>query len=216
MTSDGVFSARLTRRGNKNNYRFRIDLKFTIQLSRTESNKNLLLGLKEKFDNKGNLILYKKQNNTILYQITNKKDLLNVVIPFFMKYHLRGEKLLSFLRFKYILEVASLKVHLKNKDIFLSLLVIAGQIQPTAKLGNKIRYLNPEQQYYVINNIIPEGVDISKLTESIDNFKRGATNSLTLDFVHGLFELNTDNFFKLSKQDQDYIRENFLPKGLEY
>jgi hypothetical protein len=29
-------------------------------------------------------------------------------------------------------------------------------------------------------------------------------------------ELNTDNFFKLSKQDQDYIRENFLPKGLEH
>jgi hypothetical protein len=94
----GVFSALLVRRGNKNNYRFRIDFKFTIQLSRTESNKNLLLGLKEKFDNKGNLILYKKKNNTILYQITNQKDLLNVVIPFFMKHHLRGKKLLSFLR----------------------------------------------------------------------------------------------------------------------
>jgi len=111
------------------------------------------------------------------------------------------------------LEVASLKVHLKNKDIFLSLLVIAGQIEPTAKLGNKIRYLKPEQQYFVINNIQPEGVDISKLTESIANFK---PNPLTLDFVHGLFELSTDNFFKLSKQDQGYIRENFLPKGLEH
>lgn len=101
---------------------------------------------------------------------------------------------------------------MKNKDIFLSLLVIAGQIQPTAKLGNKIRYLNPEQQYYVINNIIPEGVDISKLTESIDNFK---PNSLTLDFVHGYFETNT-NLRNLSVEDQNYIRENFLPKGLEY
>lgn len=225
----GVFSALLVRRGNKNNYRFRIDFKFTIQLSRTESNKNLLLGLKEKFDNKGNLILYKKQNNTILYQITNQKDLLNVVIPFFMKYRLRGEKLLSFLRFKYLLEVISKKLHLNfrapqeaagrqalrasDKNIFLSLIVIAGQINPQGKLGEKIRYLNPDDIYYVKNNIIPEGVDISKLTESIANFK---PNPLTLDFVHGLIELNTDNFFKLSKQDQDYIREKFLPKGLEH
>jgi group I intron endonuclease len=213
VTSDGVFSARLTRRGNKNNYRFRIDLKFTIQLSRTESNKNLLLGLKEKFDNKGNFILYKKQNNTILYQITNQKDLLNVVIPFFMNYQLRGEKLLSFLRFKYILESVLTKSHLKDKNIFLSLIVIGGQCNPQGKLGNKIRYLKPDEIYYVKNNIIPEGVDISKLTESIANFK---PNPLTLDFVHGLFELNADNFFKLSKQDQDYIRENFLPKGLEH
>jgi hypothetical protein len=210
----GVFSARLTRRGNKNNYRFRIDLKFTIQLSRTESNKNLLLGIKEKFDNKGNLILYKKQNNTILYQITNQKDLLNVVIPFFMKYHLRGEKLLSFLRFKYILERSVLtKSHLKDKNIFLSLIVIGGLCNPNHKLGEKIRYLNPDEIYYVKNNIIPEGVDISKLTESIANFK---PNPLTLDFVRGCFETNTNNFRNLSVEDQNYIRENFLPKGLEH
>jgi hypothetical protein len=58
---------------------------------------------------------------------------------------------------------------LKNKDIFLSLLVIGGQINPNNKLGNKIRYLKPDEIYYVKNNIIPEGVDISKLTESIAN-----------------------------------------------
>lgn len=213
VTSDGVFSALLVRRGNKNNYRFRIDLKFTIQLSRTESNKNLLLGLKEKFDNKGNFILYKKQNNTILYQITNQKDLLNVVIPFFMNYQLRGEKLLSFLRFKYILESVLTKSHLKDKNIFLSLIVIGGQCNPQEKLGEKIRYLKPAEAKYVINNIIPEGVDISSLTNSLANVK---PNPLTLDFVRGLFESNTDNFWKLSKQDQDYIRENFLPKGLEH
>jgi hypothetical protein len=191
VTSDGVFSARLTRRGNKNNYRFRIDLKFTIQLSRTESNKNLLLGLKEKFDNKGNLILYKKQDNTILYQITNQKDLLNHVIPFFMNYQLRGDKLLSFLRFKYILESVLTKSYLKDKNIFLSLIVIADQINPSEKLGEKIRYLKPAEAKYVINNIIPEGVDISSLTNSLANVK---PNPLTLDFVRGLFESNTDNF----------------------
>lgn len=189
--ADGSFSAVLVRRTNKNHHRYRIQLKFSLQLSRSEPNKNLLLEIKNNLDNKGNLIFYKKLNNTITYQITNQKDLLNVVIPFFMKYHLRGLKLLSFLRFKSILETVCTKEHIKNKNIFLSLLVIAGQLNDRDKLGNKIRYLNPEEQNYVINNIIPEGVDISKLTESIANFK---LNPLTLEFVHGLYESNTDNF----------------------
>jgi hypothetical protein len=53
------------------------------------------------------------------------------------------------------------------------------------KLGNKIRHLTGEEQKYVINNVQPEGVDISKLTESIQNFKQ---SKLTLDFIHGLFD----------------------------
>lgn len=58
-------------------------------------------------------------------------------------------------------------------------------MNPLGKLGNKIRYLTPDEQHYVINNIQPEGVDISELTNSIKNFKQ---NKLTLDFVHGLFD----------------------------
>lgn len=129
-----------------------------------------------------------------------------------MKHHLRGEKLKSFLRFKYILEVTSAqqKLHLKDKNI-LSLIVIAGQLDSTKNLGNKIRHLKPEEAKHVINNVIPLGVDISKLTNSISNFK---ANPLTLDFVKGLFETNTNNYKKLSKEDQDYIRDNFLAQGL--
>ena len=212
VTSNGEFLAVLTRRTrNKQHYR-RIDFKFTLQLWRNEFNKNLLLEIKNKLEDKGNLIFYKKQNNLIKYQITNQKDLLNVVIPFFMRYHLRGDKLLSFLRFKYLLEVASKKLHFTDKNIFLSLIVIAGQLDSTNKLGNKIRYLNPEEAKYVKNNVIPNGVDISQLTNAIVNFK---LNPLTLDFVHGLFESNTYNYRKISKEDQDYIRDNFLPKDLE-
>jgi hypothetical protein len=128
-----------------------------------------------------------------------------------MKYHLRGEKLLSFLHFKYIVETLTPKTYLNNKNI-LSLAVIAGQINPSDKLGNKIRHLKPDQIYYVKNNIQPEGVDISKLKECIANFK---SNPLSLDFIHGLLLSNTNNFRKVSKQDQDYIKENFLPFGVE-
>ena len=58
-------------------------------------------------------------------------------------------------------------------------------MNPLGKLGNKIKYLTPDEQKYVIDNIQPEGVDISKLTESIQNFKQ---NKLTLEFIHGLFD----------------------------
>jgi hypothetical protein len=131
-----------------------------------------------------------------------------------MKHHLRGEKLLSFLRFKYITEVVSTKAHIKNKDILLSLIVIASQIKIKDKLGNKIRYLKPDQIYYVINNIQPEGVDISKLTESIQNFKQ---NKLTLDFIHGLFDgygSLSVFFVKYSSSVRLQVTEGFAPSKL--
>jgi len=191
QASDRAFSATLVRRTTKNKHSYRIDLKFTIQLIRNESNKDILLYIKEKFDNKGNLILYKQQNNTIKYQVTNIKDLLDVVIPFFMKYHLRGDKLLSFLRFKYIAETVFFAKPSPDGNVFLSLKIIAGQVNYQDKLGKKITYLKPEEQKYVINNIMPEGVDISKLTQSITTFN---PNPLTLDFVDGLLQTNNDNF----------------------
>lgn len=129
-----------------------------------------------------------------------------------MKHQLRNGKLLSFLHFKYIATVMSTRAHWNNKKMLLSLIVLASHLNPLGKLGNKIKYLTPDEQKYVINNIQPEGIDISKLTESIYNFKQ---NKLTLDFVHGLFESNTNNYKKVSKIDQDFIRNNFLPKQLE-
>ena len=101
------------------------------------------------------------------------------------------------------------KVHVNNKKVLLSLIVIASNMNPLGKLGNKIRYLRSEEQKYVVNNIQPEGVDISNLTESIANFK---PNPLTSDFINGLFDgdgnltlsiaslkqLETEKFFKLS------------------
>lgn len=128
-----------------------------------------------------------KKDNTIRYQVTNRSDLLNVVIPFFMKYppFLRSGKLLSFLHFKYIVEVMSSKAHVNNPKILLSLIVIASNLNPLGKLGNKVRFLKPSEQTYVINNVQPEGVDISKLNDSIQNFKQ---NPLTLGFIQGLFD----------------------------
>jgi group I intron endonuclease len=209
VQADGSFSAVLTRKTRGDKEYFNISLVFTIV--QTLKYKELILEIQRKFGGIGHWYINKK-DKSIRYQVTSQSDLLNVIIPFFMKHQLRSGKLLSFLRFKYILEVMSSRAHWNNKKVLLSLIVVASHMNPLGKLGNKIRYLTPDEQKYVINNIQPEGVDISKLTDSIRNFKQ---NKLTLEFIHGLFESNTNNFRKVSVEDQDYIRENYLPKNKE-
>ncbi len=209
VQADGSFSAVLTSKTKNSKRYFNISLVFTIV--QHEKYKDLILDIQKYFGGIGNWY-FNKSDKTIRYQVTKQSDLLNVIIPFFMKHQLRDQKLLGFLRFKYIAEIVSSKIHLKNKNILLGLIVIADQIKPNDRLGNKIRYLKPDQIYYVINNIQPEGVDISKLRESIENFK---LNPLSIDFVHGLVESNSNNYKKVSKLDQDFIRDNFLPEGVQ-
>lgn len=182
VQADGSFSAVLGRKLRGDKEYFNLSLVFT--LVQNIEYKDLILEIQKKWGNIGNWYLSKK-DNTIRYQVTKQSDLLNVVIPFFMKYQLRSGKLVSFLHFKYITEMMSSKVHVNNRKILLSLIVIASNMNPLGKLGNKIRYLKPEEQKYVINNIQPEGGDISKLKDSIQNFPK---NPLTLDFIQGLFD----------------------------
>lgn len=182
VQADGSFSAVLTRKTRGEKEYFNISLVFTIVQS--QKYKDLILEIQKKFGGIGHWYLNKK-DKSIRYQVTNQSDLLNVIIPFFMKHQLRSGKLLSFLQFKYIAELMSTRAHWNNRKILLSLIVIASHINPLGKLGSKIKYLTPEEQKYVIDNVQPEGVDISKLTESIQNFKQ---NKLTLDFIHGLFD----------------------------
>ncbi len=182
VQADGSFSAVLCRKTRNNKEYFNLSLVFT--LVQNQKYKDLILDIQKKWGNIGHWSISNK-DNAIRYQVTKQSDLLNVVIPLFMKHQLRSGKLVSFLKFKYILEVMSSKAHIEDKKIFLSLVVIASNMNPLGKLGNKVRYLKPEQQHYVINNVQPEGLDISKLTDSIKNFK---SNNLTLDFIKGLFD----------------------------
>jgi hypothetical protein len=72
--------------------------------------KDLILEIQKEFGGIGHWYLNKK-DNSIIYQVTSQSDLLNVIIPFFMKHQLRSGKLLSFLYFKYIVEVMSTRAH---------------------------------------------------------------------------------------------------------
>jgi hypothetical protein len=182
VQADGSFSAVLSRKTRKDKEYLNLSLVFTIV--QNQKYKDLILDIQKKWGNIGHWHIINK-DNSIRYQVTKQNDLLNVVIPFFMKHQLRSGKLLSFLKFKYIVETMASKAHIEDKNVFLSLVVIASNMNPLGKLGNKIRYLKPEQQHFVINNIQPEGVDISKLMESVKNFK---SNDLNLDFIKGLFD----------------------------
>nr|QBM09684.1 hypothetical protein [Dactylella sp.] len=182
VQADGSFSAVLTSKTRNSKRYFNISLVFTIV--QHEKYKDLILEIQKYFKGVGNWYL-NKNDKTIRYQVTKQSDLINVIIPFFMEHQLRSGKLLSFLHFKYIATVMSTRAHWNNKKMLLSLIVLASHLNPLGKIGNKIRYLDPEEQKYVINNIQPEGIDISELTESIKNFKQ---NELTLEFIHGLFD----------------------------
>ncbi|RKF54623.1 hypothetical protein GcC1_210001 [Golovinomyces cichoracearum] len=86
-------------------------------------------------------------------------------------------------QFKYIVEVLSRGQI--NRQVLLSLMVIASNLNPLGKVGGKIRYLRALEQKLVINNIQPASVDISKLTQVITNFK---AKPLTVDFLQGLWD----------------------------
>lgn len=182
VQADGAFSVILVSRTRNTKQYLNLSPVFTIV--QNQKYKDLILEIQKELGGIGHWYLNKK-HKTIRYQVNSQSDLLNVIIPFFMKYQLRSGKLLSFLYFKYIVEVLSTRAHWKDKNILLSLIVIASNMNPLGKLGNKIKYLTPDEQKYVLDNVQPEGVDISKLTESIQNFKQ---NKLILDFIHGLFD----------------------------
>lgn len=179
VQADGSFTAVVKIKKGKYLY---LSLAFT--LVQNVKYKEVILEIQKMLGGVGHWYI-NKTDNTIRYQVTSRKDLYNIVIPFFMKHHLRGAKLISFLKFKYIVEMMQENAHINNKLVLLSLIVIASNMNPLGKLGNKIRYLKPEEQQYVINNFQPQGIDISRLTKSINTFK---INPLTREFLRGLFD----------------------------
>lgn len=182
VQADGSFSVALSRKKRNDKTYFFLSPSFTIV--QNIKYKDVILQIQKLFGNIGHWYI-NKSDNTIRYQITKQKDLLEVVIPFFIKYQLKSGKLYSFLCFKYILEVMASKAHVNNKPVLLNLIVIASNMNPLGKIGNSVRYLDKEEQKFIENNImtIPE---MSKdLQENIDKF---VSNSLTLEYLHGLID----------------------------
>ena len=163
----------------KNKESLYISTKFT--LVQKKKYKDVILAIQQKF-NVG-FVYYSDKDQSIIYQVNKLSELSDVIIPFFMNHQLRSGKLTSFLQFKYIVEVLSRGQI--NRQVLLSSMVIASNLNPLGKVGGKIRYLRAQEQKLVINNIQPPSVDISKLTQVISNFK---AKPLTVDFLQGLWD----------------------------
>lgn len=195
VQADGSFSSRTIRktRGNKSY----IGLSNIFTLVQKQEYKELILKIKQQLGDIGSWYISPK-DKCIRYQISKIDDLHNIVIPFFMKHHLRSGKLQSFLRFKYIVEVMYNKQHRNNKNILLSLIVIASNMNPLGKLGNKIRYLDKSDINLVLANKQPDGVDISKLESEIQNFK---VKPINVEFIYGLIDGDGSISVYFKKQD---------------
>lgn len=111
VQADGAFSAPLIR-GKKN--QLYITPQFNI--SQHIDNKDVILKIKERFNNIG-YIRYETNVNQIKYKVTNIKDINNIIIPFFEKYSLRSNKYLTFLKFKYIVDILINKKPLIYSDL---------------------------------------------------------------------------------------------------
>ena len=113
-SGDGSFHLNLNQTSN------RVSLRYSINLNIRDI--EVLKGLASYFNslNKTNdlvnkLNLVKKvniSNNTVSFQVTKLSDLIEVIIPFFVKYPIQGVKSLDFLEFKKVANLMMDKEHL--------------------------------------------------------------------------------------------------------
>lgn len=98
------------------------------------------------------------------------------------------------------------KEHLNNHKVLLSLIVIASHLNPLGKMGNNIRYLGKEEQKLVLNNIQPQGIDLSLLESEMKNFQ---VNPLNLHFLNGLIDGDGCLSFYFAKSPKGIISARF-------
>lgn len=123
-----------------------------------------------------------------------------------MKHHLRSGKAKSFLLFKYIVEKMYNRAHINNEKMLLSLIIIASNINPLGKIGNNIRYLNKPHQNLVINNIQPDGIDLTEFYQYVENF---IPKKLSVEFLNGLIDGDGNISVYFVIQDKTRVRVNF-------
>lgn len=95
--ADGTFTNSIIKGKNK----LYINPRFIVK--QHKDNIYILEEIKKRLNNLGSI---KKANNKIAsYTITNLKDIVNVVLPFFDKYQVRGNRYFSYLKFKLLVNI---------------------------------------------------------------------------------------------------------------
>ena len=114
VDGEGCFNVRV----NRQRRRARVELKFSLKLRHQD--KEILEQLKSFFDC-GNIYIQrdKRPNHEICYrfEVNNKKDIINKIIPFFERYPLLSIKQKSFRLFAKIIEMVIKGKHRTNGGI---------------------------------------------------------------------------------------------------
>ena len=109
VSGDGSFNIKTTKvRTGK------IQLRFAVNLHIREE--QVIKGLAQFFNFKENSYIY-YTDTSVAVQIVNTSDILNIIIPFFDKYQIKGAKKLDFMDFKKVAETIKHKGHLTENGL---------------------------------------------------------------------------------------------------
>ena len=92
----------------------RVQLRFSIGLHLRE--KEFIKYLTTYFNLAKDKYVY-SDSNSIQFEITNINDIINVIIPFFMKYPIKGKKILDFIEFNKVAIMINNKEHLTKEGL---------------------------------------------------------------------------------------------------
>ena len=115
VSGDGSFNINTTKDRNR-----KIQLRFAVNLHIREE--QVIKGLAQFFNFEPDSYIYYKYTS-VAVQIVNTSDILNIIIPFFDKYQIKGAKQLDFIEFKKVAEIVKHKGHL-TEDGLKEILVI--------------------------------------------------------------------------------------------
>lgn len=186
---DGSFTVNLNITKKKDIVKIYLSPVFII----TQHKRNLEL-MKQIFSTFNNVGFYKIDNkNIIRYQVKNLTSLKEVIIPFFSKYQVQHEKLLMFIKFKFIVEKLSFienkgfnnNLSNSNNDLLLDLITISVNMNKNVKPSIQLKYLSEIDRERVLGNKLSPEIN-KELENYISEFNK--INILNTEFINGLFD----------------------------
>lgn len=227
---DGIFSIELNirkskeKKSNSNKWKWKWILVPTFTLTQKKRNILLMERILKKWNNVGHYMI--DSNNIIRYRVRDIESISNEIIPFFDKNNLRGNKLLSYIKFKFVIE--KLKSIEKNKkwfsydylneynDLMLDLIILSIDINGGLK-SSKLMLNKGTIKEKDLNRILNNDISLKTMYELNDYILKNYIlnekykNPLTIDFINGLFDANGWISLRLSNN-----KNSILNIGWEY
>jgi len=185
---DGNFISGLTQADGSFNINFRKGKKVKLwigpRFSITQQKKDIFLleCIKEYFST--GFIVKNRKDSTIVYEVNNLKDLVNIIIPHFYKYPLRSDKNNSFIIFSHITKKVYNKEHYNIEELY-KIINLVFYMNPFTKRkiskNEYLRYLNSND----INLIKNENLYLQEYNKIIKSSK---FDKIHINFIKGLFQ----------------------------